>query len=308
MGTITRIEFAHVTKLSKNEYAIRDLNFKVEEKTIYALYGRDRAAQQAVMQMTAGLLLPDSGEVRVSGENLQGRKKILLRQVGYLPQMTAGYPNLSVEENLKLLEHLRPRHRDEMTEKVMEQMKLCEGRKQKAGRLEPEQKKRLGLAMALLHDPEILILNDPFSGLDTAGVKEISSLFRNLCREYEKTVFMCCSDLGEVEKLADCIGYMEQGSLIHEFSVQEREEINRQYICIVSEHISDMIPLMERVLHIRFYDVTDENTLRIYDPELNSGEINRCLLENGIGVKEIFRHTGTLQEHLNEISRRYRGD
>lgn len=305
MGTIIKIEFIHVTKLLKKEYEIRNLNFGIEEKTIYALYGKDRIRQPVIMKMAAGLLTPDSGEVRMLGENLQKKKSFVLKHVGYLPQIPASYPNLSVEDNLKLLERLRPRHRREMTETVMKQMGLCDFRRQKAQMLETEQKKRLGLAMALLHDPELLLLNDPFGGLDSGSVKEISSLFRNLCREYGKTIFLNCYNLDEIEKLADCIGYLEQGNLIREFPIKEREEINRQFICIVSENITNIIPVMERDLKITQYDVMDDNRLRIYDLTRDSGEINRYLFEKGISVKEIYMHTGTLQEHLDEISRRH---
>lgn len=303
MRRIKKIEFINVSKNLKSEHGINNLNYYVKEKSIYALYGRDRESLSIALKLAAGLVIPDYGDIRLFGEKLQKKNPALLNNIGVLPEPPAFYSNLSVEDNLRILEMLRPKQKSGMTEDVMKQMDIFRFRTLKANTLDIEQRKRLGLAIALMHNPEMLILNDPFSGFDFNGIKEISLLFQNLCNDYGKTILLSSYNLSEVENIADCIGYMERGNLIEEFPIKEREEINRQYICVVVEKVSSIIPIIERDLKINQFDVVDDRMLKIYDLSSDSGEINRCLNQKGITVKEIYLHKGTLQEYLNYISR-----
>jgi ABC-type multidrug transport system, ATPase component len=262
---IRKIEFINISKNPKSEHGIHNLNFYVKDKNIYALYGRDRASLATVLKLAVGLNNPDYGEVRLFGEKLQEKKSALLNRIGFLPEVPAFYGNLTVEDNLRLLETLRPKHKKDMTEEVIKQMGIVKVKSKKANSLDMEQRKRLGLAIALIHNPELLILNDPFSGFDFNGIKEISKLFQNLCSDYGKTILLSSYNLNEIENIADCIGYMKRGNLTQEFPFKERDEINRQYICVVAENISSIIPIMERELEIDQFHVVDDKMLKIYD-------------------------------------------
>lgn len=303
MRQIKKIEFTNVSKNLKSEHGIDNLNFSVKEKSIYALYGRDRECLSTALKLAAGFIKPDYGEIKLFGEKLQKKNTALLNNIGVLSEPPAFYGNLSVEDNLKVLEMLRPKQKSNVVEDVMKQMDIYRFRTQKANTLDIEWKKRLGLAIALMHNPELLILNDPFSGFDSNGIKEVSLLFQELCNDYGKTILLSSYNLGEVESIADCIGCMEHRNLMQEFLVKEREEINQQYICIVADNVSSIIPILERNLKIKQFSVMNDETLRIHDIGRDSGDINRCLNQKGISVKEIYLHKGTLQEYLNYIGR-----
>ena len=303
MRRIRKIEFINVSKNLKSEHGIDNLNFAVKEKSIYALYGRDRESLSTTLKLAAGLVRPDYGDIKLFGEKLQKKNPTLLNNVGVLLEPPAFYGNLSVEDNLRVLELLRPKQKINMVDDVMKQVDIYKFRTQKANTLDLERKKRLGLASALMHNPELLILNDPFSGFDSNGIKEISLLFQNLCNDYGKTIFLSSYNLNEVESIADCIGYMEHRNLIQEFLKKEREEINQQYICVVADNVSSIIPILERNLKINQFDVVNDEMLKIYESDRDSGDINRCLNQKGIIVKEIYLHKGTLQEYLNYIGR-----
>ncbi|BCN29256.1 bacitracin ABC transporter ATP-binding protein [Anaeromicropila herbilytica] len=238
------------------------------------------------------------------GKNIQTQKKHLLPSIGVLLDPPAVYTNLTVEDNLRVLEMIRPKQKRNMADDMMEQLGISRYKSKKANTLDADQKKRLGLAIALLHDPEILILDEPFRGFDFNGMKEVSRLLKNLCDEYGKTILLSSHTLSEVENVADCIGYMEQGNLIEEIFTKDKEEINRQYIYLVVDHVSNIIPIIERDLDIHNFHVVNDNSLKIFDLSKDSGEINTCLNRNGVIVKEIYMHKGSLQEYLNEIGRR----
>ncbi|WKY44067.1 ABC transporter ATP-binding protein [Eubacteriaceae bacterium ES2] len=300
---IKKLEFINVSKDADSEHGIRDLNFFVPECGIYALYARNRITLSHVLKLAAGLKQPDYGDIRLFGDKLTKKNQLLLNKIGLLPEPPAFYPNLSVADNLKLLAMLRPRQVFTMTEDAINLLDIWDYRKLKAASLDTAQKKRLGLAIALMHNPELLILNDPFSGLNSQGIKEISKLFSQLCHDYGKTILLTSNNLDDVESIADCIAYMENGSIIQEFSRKEREKINQQYICVVADHVSAIIPIIESQLNINQFDVIDDQTMRIYDLTIGSSSINGCLNQNSINVKEIYYHQGTLQEYLDYISR-----
>lgn len=208
--------------------AVDGIDLEVREGEIYGFLGRNGAGKTTTIRMLLGLIRPTSGSVRVFGHPIGGNQE-WLRHVGFLVETATAYPNLTVTENLDLQRRLTGSPRASVDE-VIERLGLGPYAGRRAGRLSLGNKQRLSLARALLHSPELLVLDEPANGLDPAGIVEVRELLRTLAGERGVTVFMSSHILAEVAHLADRIGIIDAGRLIEEASRDELAARARDYV------------------------------------------------------------------------------
>jgi ABC-2 type transport system ATP-binding protein len=182
--------------------------------------------------MLLGMVKPTSGEAQVLGTRIRVGGQKPWDSVGYLVETPHAYPELSVRENIEAIRRLRPGTEPKAVGRVIELLGLSPYADRRAGTLSLGNAQRLGLAKALLHSPKLLILDEPASGLDPAGIVEIRQLLLELVREQGVTVFMSSHILGEVSRLAHRIGIIHQGRLIQELDVDELERNRRRQLVI----------------------------------------------------------------------------
>jgi ABC-2 type transport system ATP-binding protein len=206
--------------------AVRGVDLAVRRGEIYGFLGRNGAGKTTTIRMLLGLIRPDAGEIRLLGSTLREDRQGLLSRIGCFVESAAAYPNLTVRENLDLHRRLT-RASASAVEEVMALLKLGEYADRRAGRLSLGNKQRLSLARALLHSPELLILDEPANGLDPAGIVEIRGLLRRLVADKGVTIFMSSHLLDEVEQLADRIGIVHEGLLIEEVDRSELRKNSR---------------------------------------------------------------------------------
>jgi ABC-type multidrug transport system ATPase subunit len=201
-------------------HAVRKVDLEVRRGEIYGFLGRNGAGKTTTIRMLLGLVRPSSGEISLFGSSLRADRAGILRRIGYLVEGAAAYPNLTVRENLEIQRRLFGLPRGSV-ERAMSMVKLEASAGRQAGRLSLGNKQRLSLARALLHEPELLVLDEPVNGLDPAGIVEIRGLLRRLADENGVTVFMSSHLLDEVEQLADRIGIVHEGLLVEEVDAAE---------------------------------------------------------------------------------------
>lgn len=208
-------------------HAVDGLDLQVRRGEIYGFLGRNGAGKTTTIRMLLGLITPTSGTVRVFGEPI-GTNQEWLRRVGFLVESATAYPNLTVRENLELHRRLTGAAHSS-AETVIERLGLTEYADRRAGRLSLGNKQRLSLARALLHSPELLVLDEPANALDPAGIVEVRGLLRELA-DSGVTVFMSSHILAEVAHLADRIGIVHDGRLVEEASRNELAARARAYV------------------------------------------------------------------------------
>jgi len=207
--------------------AVDGLNLEVRRGEIYGFLGRNGAGKTTTIRMMLGLIRPSAGTVQAFGEPI-GSDQEWLRRVGFLVESATAYPNLTVRENLDLQRRLTGAPRT-ATDAVIERLSLGEYADRRAGRLSLGNKQRLSLARALLHSPELIILDEPANALDPAGIVEIRQLLRELAGA-GVTVFMSSHILAEVAQLADRIGIVHNGRLVEEASREVLAGRAREYV------------------------------------------------------------------------------
>ncbi|MBI5291441.1 MAG: ABC transporter ATP-binding protein [Chloroflexi bacterium] len=228
----TAIETNNLVKRYGDVTAVDGLSLRVARGEIYAFLGLNGAGKTTAIRLLLGMVKPTSGEARVLGTRIRVGEKKPWESVGYLVETPDAYPELSVRENLEAMRRLRPGAEPKAVDRVIERLGLDAYADRRAGTLSHGNAQRLGLAKALLHNPELLILDEPANGLDPAGIVEIRNLLIELAREQGVTVFMSSHILGEVSRLAKRIGIIHQGRLLQELDVDELERNRRRQLVI----------------------------------------------------------------------------
>ena len=219
--------YGHVT-------AVDGLSLRVARGEIYAFLGLNGAGKTTTIRVLLGMVKPTAGEAHVLGKRIRVGGKKPWDSVGYLVETADAYPELSVRENLEAVRRLRPGVPPKAVHLAIERLGLAAYADRCAGALSHGNAQRLGLAKALMHNPELLILDEPANGLDPAGIVEIRKLLTELAQEKGVTVFMSSHILGEVARLAHRIGIIHQGRLLQELDIHELERNRRRRLLIRS--------------------------------------------------------------------------
>ncbi len=215
------IETSGLTKRYGVSAAVAGLSLRVEPGEIYGFLGLNGAGKTTTIRMLLGMVRPTGGRVMLLGTRVDVGAHALWSRVGYLVETPSAYPDLTVRENLELTRRLRRVADRRAVDHVIDRLALAPYADRLARTLSLGNAQRLGLAKALLHDPQLVILDEPANGLDPAGVVEVRALLRSLARERGVTVFMSSHILSEVARLATRIGILHHGKLIEEVDAME---------------------------------------------------------------------------------------
>lgn len=212
--------------------AVDHLSLQVAEGEIYAFLGLNGAGKTTTIRMLLGMIKPTSGTARVLQTRIRLGSHEPWASVGYLVEIPYAYPELTVYENLEVARRLHPGTANKAVSQVIERLGLAAYADRQAGTLSQGNAQRLGIAKALLHNPKLLILDEPANGLDPAGIVEIRELLRELTREQGVTVFMASHILAEVSRLAQRIGIIHKGNLLQELEVDDLERNRKRRLVL----------------------------------------------------------------------------
>ena len=215
------IETKKLTKIYGEQTAVNSVNLHVKPGRIYGLLGRNGAGKTTIMKMILGLTPITSGEVDVFGQNIKGHEKRIYPRIGAIIETPGFYPNLTGTENLEIFAKLRGTPQPNAVKNALEVVGLPYKDKKLFSKYSLGMKQRLGIANAILHDPELLILDEPTNGLDPVGIHEIRTLIRSLPEKFNCTVFVSSHLLSEVELMADTVGILNHGRLLFEGTLEQ---------------------------------------------------------------------------------------
>ncbi len=232
MSTHYAIETDDIGKRYGDVTAVERLSLRVAEGEIYAFLGLNGAGKTTTIRMLLGMIKPTTGSARVLGTQVRLGSPQPWGGVGYLVEVPHAYPELTVLENLEVARRLHPGTDPAAISQAIERLGLAAYTQRRAGKLSHGNAQRLGLAKALLHNPRLLILDEPSLGLDPAGIVEIRQLLLELTRQQGLTVFMSSHILAEVARLAGRIGIIHQGRLLRELSSAELERDRRRRLVL----------------------------------------------------------------------------
>jgi ABC-2 type transport system ATP-binding protein len=292
------IETEHLGKRYAEVVAVEDLSLRVAQGEIYAFLGLNGAGKTTTIRMLLGMIKPTTGSAKVLQTRVRMGRREPWASVGYMVETPYAYPELSVYENLEAARRLHPGTAPEAIGRIMERLELGTYAGRRAGTLSHGNAQRLGLAKALLHDPMLLILDEPANGLDPAGIVEIRSLLLELTRERGVTVFMSSHILAEVSRLARRIGIIHEGRLLQEIDVDELERNRRRRLLL---RVRD-VEAARRALSAAGQpsEVLPDGTIELRDPSCvdRPDEVNRLLVQAGLPPTHLIVEEEELEQYF----------
>ena len=215
------VETKKLTKRYKQVTAVENVNLNVKKGEIYGLLGRNGAGKTTILKMILGFTNADEGEVVVFGKPMRGNEKEHLQKIGAIIETPGFYPNLTATENLRILARIRGGLKDSDIEESLKRVGLPFKDRKLYAEFSLGMKQRLGIAAAIMHDPELLILDEPINGLDPIGIAEMRSFIKELVHTSGKTIILSSHILSEIELMADTVGIIHQGKLLEESSINQ---------------------------------------------------------------------------------------
>lgn len=296
------IETKKLTKIYGEQTAVNSVELHVKSGQIYGLLGRNGAGKTTIMKMILGLTSITSGEVDVFGQNIKGREKRIYPRIGAIIETPGFYPNLTGTENLEIFAKLRGTASPNAVKHALEVVGLPYKGKKLFSKYSLGMKQRLGIANAILHDPELLILDEPTNGLDPIGIAEMRDFIKKLSVERGKTILISSHILSEISLLADDIGIIDRGVLLEENSMEELKKKNNKYILLQVSDVSKATLILERQFHLKDYSVQNDQMLRLYDTSLDMATVNKALMMQDISVISSQLCNDTLEDYFRKIT------
>ena len=297
------IETKNLSKIYYNNTVVDSINMHVEKGKIYGLLGKNGAGKTTTMCMLLNLAYPTSGEIYLFGKNSKKYTKEIYSNIGSIIETPGFYENLTAYENLKIISKLRKDFYPQNINLVLEMVNLENSKSKKFKDFSLGMKQRLGIAAAIMHNPELLILDEPINGLDPFGIKEIRALLKRLSHEYGITILISSHILSEIENIADVIAIMDKGILIEEIP---KEELHNRLNKFVEFEVSDdymAVELLEKIglKANKDFTITKEGIIHLYSNLEMRDKINALFVSAGIDVKKV----NLCEENLEDFFTRF---
>ncbi len=232
MGTSYAIEANGLTKRFGDVIAVNDVSLNIRGGEIYGFLGLNGAGKTTTIRMLLGMIKPNAGSVSLFGTKVQPGQRRIWQRVGYMVEMPHAYPDLTVRQNLEIVSRLRQLKDVKAVQKIIEQLGLTPYANRSAKTLSLGNAQRLGLAKALMHHPDLLLLDEPANTLDPAGIVEVRNLLRGLAENNGVTIFISSHILSEIARLATRIGVVHEGRLVKELDAGELAQQEEQRLVV----------------------------------------------------------------------------
>ena len=290
----TVIETKALCKQYGPHTAVDHVELHVPQGCVYGFIGPNGAGKSTTMKMLLGLIHPTAGRVRLLGQELTEKSRLpLLRQTGSLIESPAGYLHLTAQENLEIVADLKGvPHKD--IGRVLDIVHLTQDRNRRVGQYSLGMKQRLGIAMALLGSPKLLILDEPTNGLDPAGIQEMRALIRNMPAATGATVLISSHLLGEMEQMVEQVGIIDHGHILFEGPLTELQRHSRGNVTLRLLEPAKAAPIL-RANGLTAHSDSCVVTLPPLQDALLADLVQK-LAACGAGVVELTPHTKTLEE------------
>lgn len=297
------IETKDLSKAYGDFQAVKKIDMNVEKGKIYGLLGRNGAGKTTTMCMLLGLTEPTTGSIKLFGLDVKDRKNRneIYKKIGSIIETPGFYPQLNARDNLKIFCKMRGDYKKENIEKVLNLVNLHEVDKE-FKHYSLGMKQRLGLAAALVHEPELLILDEPINGLDPAGIIEIRDMLINVTKELGITVLISSHILSEIEILADEIGVINDGKLIKEITKDELSSQSKKKVIINVDDVPKAINVLDAMGFNGETDyVVEGDNILIFKYLDSRSKVNSSFVKNGIVVNELHLQEENLEDYFMRL-------
>lgn len=288
----------NLTKKFGDQFSVDHVNLEIKRGQIFGFLGPNGAGKTTSIRMLLGLMKPTKGEVKLFGKTFNENRIDILRKVGALVEAPSYYRNLTGFENLKLSSKILGVSNARI-EEVLEIVRLSEVSNKPVKQYSLGMKQRLGIALALLGSPELLILDEPTNGLDPSGIHEIRQLIKRMPKDFGITVLISSHNLAEIEMIASHVGIIQSGKLKFHGTLEELKGDQKPRIEI---KVNNLMDAKELLLQQKVQARIEEDMLLVEQPSESVSAINRKLVSNGFEVSHLVETVQTLEEIFLDLT------
>lgn len=298
MNTDYAVRTHGLTKFYGQKPAVDHIDMNVKKGEIYGFIGRNGAGKSTTLKMLCGLAHPTEGEISLFGSPVSDQTA--RRRVGMLIENAGLFPNCTAMENMILKAQCLGLVNMDSVDRFLKLINMADTGNKKVKQFSMGMKQRLGIAMALLGNPDLLILDEPINGLDPEGIREIRECLLKLNKEEGKTILISSHILGELSKIATQYGIIKDGQLIRQMTKEDLEEQCRDYLLVEVEHAERAAAVLAENIPNASYEVFAQGRIHIYD-YLDSGKVTTLLVQNGVTVFSCGLHQIDLEQYFLEL-------
>lgn len=293
----------NLTKKYKNKSIVDSVNMNIKRGEIYGFIGENGAGKTSVIRLITGLNKISSGNVILFDKDDKNQEGIQTqrKRIGSLIESPSLYLDMTAEENLEIIRLNRGIPGKESIDKVLDLVNLKGVKDKKVKNFSLGMKQKLGIAIALLGDPEFLILDEPINGLDPVAIVEIRELLKRLNKEKNITILISSHILKELHQLATNYGIISKGKLLEEFSAKELEERCKVSLNIKVNDINKAITIIEQELNTTNFKIVDQDMIKLYDYIDEPGKVSTSLSTNNIIIYQIMTGGEDLEDYYMNL-------
>ncbi|GAA0061995.1 ATP-binding cassette domain-containing protein [Clostridium sp. CTA-1] len=292
------LKTTNLSKRYKKDFAVNNLNISIKRGEIYGFIGENGAGKTTFIRMITGLVYPTSGEIKLFSKEEGDELGNVRKRIGALIERPAFYPYMTAYENLEAFRIEKGIPGKECIDKTLNSVGLYEDKNKKLKNFSLGMKQKLALAIALLGDPEFLILDEPINGLDPMGIKEVRELLKKLNKEKNITMLISSHILGELYQLATCYGIIHKGKLMEQITLKELDEKCKRNLSIKVDDVNKAAAILETELSTNNFKVLPDGTIKLYDYVDNSRLVSSTFTKQNIIIDQIMPNESNLEEYF----------
>ncbi|MBW9146350.1 ABC transporter ATP-binding protein [Clostridium sp. CM027] len=297
MGDII-LKTKKLTKKYGKDFAVNNVDLELKQGDIYGLVGKNGAGKTTILRMISGLSIPTSGEIELFNEVSKAGLNNSRTKLGCMVETPSFFKYLSAKKNLEYYRLQRGVVEKECVDKAIKMVGLEDVGKKKFKNFSLGMKQRLGLALAIMTSPDLLILDEPTNGLDPTGIIELRELLLKFNRERNTTIIISSHILSELSQLANTYGFINKGEFVEQISAKNLEEKCRRYLLIKVDDTSKATVIIENKLGAMEYEVLNRNEIRLYQHIDTPERVSEALINNGIKLFSINNSGVSLEEYF----------
>lgn len=295
------LSLKNVQKKFGKEEALKSVTLEVKKGDIYGLIGRNGAGKTTIMKLITGLSEQTSGEIVLLGKNKRTREySSILQRIGSVIEAPAAYNSLSAYDNMKVICIQKGIHDLSLIDEALTFVNLADTKKKKFKNFSLGMKQRLGIAMALVSNPDFLILDEPINGLDPIAIIEFREIIERINREKNMTILISSHILTELYHVSTRFGFIHNGQMIQELTKTAFDDSNTEAIVIKVDDVNQASILLKENIGDQF-EVVGQNEIHVFAEDQSVREINMLLVADGILVDDIGKKENSLEDYYTNL-------
>ena len=302
MSSVIRLENISKTYTTKGKKkkVVDNVSFEIESGRIYGLIGPNGAGKTTIMKMIGGLAAPSEGELSLFGKTGEKELDRVRDRISFMIEMPIIEGGMTARQNMEYIRYLRGVADKSRIDEILEFMELSDTGEKSVKHFSLGMKQRLGIAMALLPDPDVMVLDEPVNGLDPEGIAFVRNVLKKLCTEDKKTILISSHLLAELYEVCTDFIIINEGRIVETLSKEEMIEHARSYVSLKTDKLSETVAFVEKELAIKDYEVRDNDELRLYEGIDDIVKLSKAITDAGFVITRLCEEGESLEEYYLE--------